>query len=245
MVSEPVIDVENVSYVYDRRPVIEDVSVSIDHKEFFSIIGPNGGGKTTLLRLILGLISTNRGRISVCGLPPKQGSRFAGYVPQNIHIDPSFPMTVRDIVATGLTTGRSFFPGYSRSQRQQVEQTLEQVQLTPFASSRFGELSGGQQKRCLIARALISDPRILILDEPTSHLDPEIEEKMFELLHILNETRTILLVSHDLNFVSRYVKRVLCLNKTAVCHETRALNETITRSLYRQNVKLVEHESHR
>lgn len=237
----PIICVKKVYFAYHQHWVLENVDLDIYEREFVSIIGPNGGGKTTLLKLILGILKPNRGEISVFGTSPKFQREKIGYVPQHAGLDLMFPATVLEVVLMGLVTKTQFF-SYSSRQRELAERALERVGLIQKMKDSFHSLSGGQRQRVLIARALVSSPRILLFDEPTAHVDTVAEESIMELLKQLNEEITIILVSHDLGFVSQWVKTVVCVNKTVQKHPTNALTGKLIQELYANSMEMVQHK---
>ena len=193
------------------------MSFDIYPLDLVSLIGPNGGGKTTLFRLLLGLLKPNRGTIRVFGEPPERVRTRMGYVPQHTSFDPRFPISVRDMVAMGRLTGRSTGP-YRADDREAAGQALDEVGLAELADRSFADLSGGQRQRILIARALASGPELLLLDEPTANVDRAAEARLYELLGELNRRLTILMASHDVGFVTKFVKQCLCVNRSAVSY---------------------------
>jgi len=238
----PVIEFEDVSFTFNRHPVLEAVNFSVKEREFVSIVGPNGSGKTTLLKLMLGLIHPQAGSVRVFGDRPEHARRRIGYMPQHAHLDPQFPVDVMSVVLMGrLGHSRSFGP-YTRVDKEIARNALRQMDMWERRKSHFSALSGGQRQRVLIARALATRPELLLLDEPTAGLDLAVETELSELLHSLAEHLTIILVSHDFAFVSRYVNRVLCVKRTVVAHPTsEVVGETITR-LYGSSLKMVRHD---
>ncbi len=236
----PDIIFDEVSFSYDEEPVLKDVNLQVDHGEFIGIIGPNGGGKTTLLRLVLGLISPSSGTIRVFGRPPKDVAHRIGYVPQHLQFDSSFPATVFDIVRMGQI-GRRLECG-KEEKRQNAMEALAAVDLTQYAHRSFSGLSGGQRQRVLIARALAFNPKMLLFDEPTANVDSSSGEKLYRILAELNKRMTILIVSHDIGFVNRQITSVVCVNHTVVIHPTSALAGQNILDLYGQDIALVRHD---
>lgn len=213
-----VIRLQNVSFRFGSTDVLSKVSFSIAKGDFVGLVGPNGSGKTTLLRLVLGLLPLQQGRIYLLGKPIDSFSewRRIGYIPQKAAAVPeSFPATVEEVVATGLLAGKGFPRAYSAADRSQVISALSQVQMQNYAKTRIGSLSGGQQQRVLIARALIAQPDVLILDEPTAGVDQAAQAAFYDLLGALNSKGiSILLVTHDLGRITSYVTKVASLNRT-------------------------------
>ncbi len=241
--SRPVIEIEDLSFSFDAGPpVLEGVTLAISKLDFASVIGPNGGGKTTLLKLILGLLQPGSGRIRVLGTSPLRARHRIGYMPQFAAMDPRFPVEVLDVVLMGrLGPDRRIGP-FSRPDREAAVRTLGEVGLAGLERRPFSDLSGGQRQRVLLARALVSDPELLLLDEPAAGLDQKVEQDFFELLRELNRTTTLLLVSHDLGFVSAFVKTVVCVHRTVDVHPMSSLDGAMIQELYGGNVRLVHHD---
>lgn len=240
--SKHVIEMENVSFSYDGHPVLVDVDLTIDERDFVAVVGPNGGGKTTLLKLVLGLLQPTRGRVRVFGASPRQARRRMAYTPQHSLADPTFPMRVIEVVLMGRLRSGLGFAGYSTEDRSAAAEALREVELEEVATDQFSSLSGGQRQRALIARALASRPDLLLLDEPTSNLDVAMEEDLRALLETLNERMTVILVSHDLGFVSGFAKTVVCVKKRVVTHPTREITGEIMREMYGPDARMVLHD---
>lgn len=230
----------NVSFAYKQRNILENVNLRIKQGEFASIVGPNGGGKTTLLKLVLGLIKPDRGQIRIFGKSPEKIRQQIGYMPQYAHLDMDFPATVMDVVLMGRLSKKTFW--FSKKDRTTALTAIDEVGMTAFAQTEFNELSGGQKQRILIARALCSHPDILLLDEPTANVDSRTEENLFSILQELNSKMTILLVSHDLGFVSKYVKSVICVNRRVVIHPTTLINGALIKDIYQGDLRMVRHD---
>jgi zinc transport system ATP-binding protein len=207
------------SFAYDGTPVLVDIDFSIEEGDFLAIIGPNGSGKTTLVKLVLGLLRPTSGEVELFGRPSSDfdDRRKVGYVPQKAtHIDPFFPASVEEVVGMALLSG----PLSGRAARARVHRALDEVGMAGFAGGPVSRLSGGQQQRVFIARALVTSPRILFLDEPTTGVDAETQDSFYEMLHRLNRSEglTIVLVTHDIGIVNKHVNRVACLNQRLVYH---------------------------
>lgn len=240
----PDIELRQVDFAFGEIPVLEDVSLVVPHGEFLGIVGPNGGGKTTLLKLVLGLLAPDRGEVRVCGLPPAEARSRIGYCPQYATFPRSFPITVAEAVLTGrLRPGLA--PGrYAAADRAAAAEAMAACEIGALARRPLSALSGGQLQRVMVARALVGEPRLLLLDEPTASVDPRIEQDLFALLKTLNARMTIVVVTHDIGFVSQFVTRVACVNRTLVCHHPEHLTGEVIDGLYRAHVHLVHHHPH-
>ena len=238
---DKVISIEGVSFAYDHRPVLSDINLTVEPKDYMAVVGPNGGGKTTLLRLILGSLKAERGKVRVFGLPPAKARHMVGYVPQHGVFDPDFPVSALEVVLMGRLERRAFFPRYKREDYAAVQEAMGLLGVDNLGEYRYGDLSGGQKQRVLIARALVAKPKLLILDEPTASVDSRVEQDVYELLSRLNEEITILIVSHDLGFVSAYVNKVACLNQWLAVHKTEEITSEVLAGLYRSSVEMIQH----
>jgi len=239
--SRKVVAIENLSYSYGGPKVLDRINLDVFAGEFLGIIGPNAGGKSTLLKLLLGLIQPQRGNIRVFGRPPEQVRGRIGYIPQYPSFSRDFPITVEQVILTGRLGCGHGFGSYSQDDRQFAQRVMQQTEVIELAQRQIETLSGGQIQRVLLARALVSSPEILILDEPTANIDMRVEIDIFDLLSELNQQMTILLVSHDVAFISKYVHRVACLNRTLLCHRTEDIDGQTIQSLYGEDVRMVAH----
>ncbi len=239
--SNVVIDIDNVSFNYGPVPVLENISLKINEDEFIGIIGPNASGKSTLLKLILGLIKPDNGTIEKYNQTCQHQRNHIGYVPQHINFSRDFPVTVEEVVLMGHVTSTSLFFKFSKNEITSAKQAMQALEIDNIAKRQIGSLSGGQLQRVLIARALVCQPNILILDEPTSNIDMRVEEDIFALLKNYSEHMTIIVVSHDIAFISGYVDRVACLNRTLVCHDTESISGKMIEELYDAPVKMIHH----
>mgnify|MGYP000875206878 FL=1 len=227
------VQIENLSVYYGQTPALTKVSLEVEQGEYLGLLGPNGGGKSTLLKTILGLVPVSSGTVRVFGDKPSKVRSHIGYVPQFASIDRSFPITVLEVVLTGrLRRGISPFFRYSGRDREIAEELLERVGLKELKSRRISELSGGQFQKMLIARALAVQPSLLLLDEPTASVDAASQEQIYCLLEELSKSMTIILVTHDLLAVSSKVHRLACLNGSLVYYGEPRLSEKILSSLY-------------
>lgn len=249
----PAIDIHALNFSYGSVPTLSGIDLQVAEGEFLGIVGPNAGGKSTLLKLILGLLQPQSGSISVLGRASNVASRLLGYVPQYPSFPRDFPISVEQVVQLGrLGLDRNggqhdgkwhaLWPGrVSHTDPEVVRTALTEVEAGDIAKRQIGSLSGGQLQRVLLARALVGEPRILILDEPTANIDQRLESEIFDLLKVLNARMTILVVSHDVAFISRYVGRVACVNRTLVCHNTDAVDGNVVQELYGEPVRMIAH----
>ncbi len=236
-----VIDIKDVSFNYGDVVVLDNVSLQIFQDEFIGIIGPNASGKSTLLKLILGLLKPDIGSIKVLHSELNNLSGLIGYVPQHITFSRDFPVTVKEAVLMGHVTNQSRFFSYEKEQVDTAIDALQALEIDNLQNRQLGSLSGGQMQRVMIARALVSQPEILILDEPTANVDLKAEENIFCLLKNYSEHMTIVVVSHDIAFISSYVDRVACLNKTLICHNTASISGKMIEELYNTPVRMIDH----
>jgi len=240
-VAQPVIEIRDLTFSYDGHPILENVNLTIEDRDFATVVGPNGGGKTTLLKLVLGLLRPSRGSVRVFGTPPAEARPRIGYVPQHSQADQSFPARVIDVALMGRL-GRRLFGPYDDEDRGAALAALGEVGLEEQARRPFADLSGGQRQRVLIARALASRPDLLLLDEPTASLDVAMEDELYGLLRRLHERLTILLVSHDLGFVSDFTKTVVCVKRTIAVHATSEVTAELIGEIYGRDVRMVRHD---
>ena len=232
---------EDVWVYYNDDPVLEGVSLSLIGNDFLGIIGPNGGGKTTLLRVILGLVTPDRGRVLVLGRPPGKTRKEIGYVPQHNLFDRDFPVSVWEVVLMGRYGRAGLLGRYSNEDRKAAEEALRMVGMLDFRKRQIGKLSGGELQRVFIARALAAEPRILLLDEPTASVDPTMQAEFYELLARLKEKMTIVLVSHDISAVSIYVDKIACLNRRLFYHGSKEIGPEVLESTYKCPVQMIAH----
>ncbi|MFO0875150.1 MAG: metal ABC transporter ATP-binding protein [Phycisphaerales bacterium] len=244
----PIVDLRDVSFSWRPqsapRAVLDRVTLSIGARDFVGIIGPNGGGKTTLLRIVLGLLEPQEGRVTVFGLPPRAARPRIGYVPQRAAVNVGAPASVLDVVLMGRLGRRPWGFRFGRLDRSAAMAALERTGVADLARRSIGALSGGQRQRVLIARALCGDARLLLLDEPTAGVDAEAERGLTDLLQRLNEQMPIVVVTHDIAFVSTQVGIVACLNRTLSLHEPRNVTGEALATMYGGGVRLVDHHDH-
>lgn len=227
-----IIEIKNLDFAYNGEVVLRDVSLTIRPQDFVAIIGPNGGGKTTLVKLILGLLSPLKGTIHVNGKSPQEASPCIGYVPQDVHMNRSFPITVLDVVLMGKLDPKQRWSRQSAANRRDAVAALERMDMVAHADKKIGTLSGGQRQRVFIARALATQPKLLLLDEPTASIDTKGRADLYQLLKSLNEDITVVVVSHDLLVISRYVKSVACVNKRLHYHDQAEITGDVLETMY-------------
>ncbi len=227
------INISNLYYKYNKTDVLENINLSIKDDDFLAIIGPNGGGKSTLLKLILGLLTPINGKID-----KKIKNSSIGYVPQNTNLNIDFPITALEIVLMGHIVSKKRIFGYSKEDIACAMESLKKVSMEKFANSKIGDLSGGQRQRVFIARALCSNPKIMLLDEPTASIDVKGQREIYELLKELNKFICIVVVSHDISVLLNYAKNVAHINKNLVYHSLK----NIQKNLDTQNEHLCEVE---
>jgi zinc transport system ATP-binding protein len=241
MANAEVVKLEDVSVHYDGVPALDGVSLSVKEDDFLGIIGPNGGGKTTLLKVILGLIKPSRGRVSVLGKPPERSRGNIGYVPQVNLFDHDFPINVWDVVLMGCYGRVGLLRRYSKEDRGRVQKALQTVGMLDHRDRQIGKLSGGEQQRVFIARALVSEPRLLLLDEPTASVDPIMQTEFYELLEGLKQRMAIVLVSHDVTAVSIHVDKIACLNGQLFYHGSKEIGVEVLEATYKCPVQMIAH----
>lgn len=231
----PLIQIRDMDAAYQRSVVLSGVCLSVYDLDFIGIIGPNGGGKTTLLKVILGLLKPVTGTIEY-----SLNRSEIGYLPQGNQIDESFPITVREVIAAGLQHGLKMSIRTSPEENHKVESILEKVGLESLQNRSIGELSGGELQRTMLARAIVSSPRLLVLDEPDTHVDNRFEMELYGLLRELNETMTILLVSHDIGTISPYIKTIACVNRDLHYHTSNEISEQQLK-VYNCPIEIITH----
>ncbi|MEJ5301530.1 MAG: ABC transporter ATP-binding protein [Thermodesulforhabdaceae bacterium] len=237
-----VVEFENVSFSYNGHTVLKNVNLQVPERDFLALLGPNGGGKTTLIKLCVGLLKPEKGIVRIFGVDPEKARHRIGYVPQDINRNKEFPISVFDVVMTGrLAKKRGLRRSISLEDRRKVQEILERMHLSSYVHRRLGELSGGQRQRVFIARALIGEPEILFMDEPTASVDPMFQTELYDLLKKLNENLTIVVVSHDMSVLSSYVKSIACVNGGVFYHGDPELTEEVIGKVYHCPVELIAH----
>lgn len=227
------IEIKNLSFAYGKTPVLTDVNLEFEENDFVAIIGPNGGGKSTLMKLIVGLLKPSKGEVKLFGekVPTKKLS--VGYVPQNTNRNVEFPITVGECVALGKIG--------LKTNSEEVVAALSKVHLDGFLDRRLGELSGGERQRVLIARSLVCNPRILFLDEPSNNIDAAGQENLYNMLAEFSQKMTIVVVTHDLMALSHKVKSIVCVNRNVHYHEGSGLTQQMISDTYGCEVDLIAH----
>lgn len=235
------IEIRNITAGYPGKTVLQDVSLDVWENDFLGIIGPNGGGKTTLLKVILGLLHPEKGNITYYdnGLPVP--ALKIGYLPQTNQVDKKFPISVCEVVSSGLSSEKPLFRGFNKMQYQRIEEVITQMGLDDLTDRPIGELSGGQLQRVLLGRSIVSRPEVLILDEPNSYVDKRFESRFYELLGEINKETAVILVSHDMGTILPLVKNIACVNETLHYHPGSDLTEEWLGQAYACPMELIGH----
>ncbi|MFC1867109.1 metal ABC transporter ATP-binding protein [Thermodesulfobacteriota bacterium] len=236
-----IVSLKNVSVEYDGTTVLQDHNFSVYSDDFVSIIGPNGGGKTTLLKVILGLVRPFQGDIRVFGDLPAQARRDIGYVPQIVSFDRDFPISTWDTVLMGRLPRKKMFRFYTKKDFEATEKALKTVEMFDLRERKTGSLSGGELQRVFIARALASEPKLMLLDEPTASIDPKMKTGIYDLLGSLKNRMAIILVTHDIGVISSYVDKVACLNRQLFYHDSKEIPKETLEAVYQCPVDLIAH----
>ncbi len=220
-----IIEAKNINFSYIKgNKVLDRINFVVDNDDFVALIGPNGGGKTTLLKVILGLLQPDNGSLKVFGKKPEEARDYIGYVPQYAKIDLNYPIDAWTVVLTGLLGYKKIGQSYSREDKKNVESILRKLGLWNLKDKNIGQLSGGQRQRVLIARALVRQPKLLLLDEPTNNVDSKSGQDLYDFLDGLKKEMAIIVVSHNFSSISSYVSKVFCLNKKISCNNLEKLN---------------------
>lgn len=238
---EEVISIKDVWIHYDGIPILEGVSLSVESGDFLGIIGPNGGGKTTLLKVILGLVIPSHGKAQVLDQSPVKSRHHIGYVPQHNLFNRDFPINVRDTVLMGCNGMTGLVKRYSREDKERAREAMKTVGMLSYQNNQIGKLSGGEQQRVFIARALVSRPKLLLLDEPTASVDPAMQTEFYELLERLKQEMTIIMVSHDISAISIYVDKIACLNRQLYYHGSKEIEPEVLEATYKCPVHMIAH----
>jgi zinc transport system ATP-binding protein len=260
-----ILTIEELSFAYpqsSQNKVLENITLQMQEGDFAALIGPNGGGKTTLIKIILGLLKPSSGKVSLFGESVSASKKYLSYVPQYANFNKDFPISVRDTVIQGCLNNSSLkqsgaawkpftwtslgwnsFGWYTKSNYQRAEQAMKETYTWDYRDQCLSTLSGGQLQRVMVARALAGDPQLLLLDEPTANIDERSEKDIFDLFKDLNKRMSIIVISHDIGFVSSYVNQVFCLNKTLVCHQADVVDSHSIHNLYGDHISSVHHHS--
>lgn len=241
MDSTEIVKLEDVWVYYNSVPVLKGITMSVDSRDFLGVIGPNGGGKTTLLKVLLGLVKPSYGQILVLGDAPQKTRHRIGYVPQHNLFDHDFPVSVWDVVLMGRNGRAGLFARYNSEDKLAAEEALHMVQMIEHKNRQIGSLSGGEQQRVFIARALVTDPAILLLDEPTASVDPVMQTEFYEMLDNLKSRMAIVLVSHDISAVSIHVDKLACLNQELFHHGSSEIEAEVLEATYKCPVQMISH----
>jgi len=238
---QEIIRIEHVSFDYGDHRVLEDINLTVYDDDFLGIIGPNGGGKSTLLKIILGLLTPTEGNISLFNKNPKEGRKYIGYVPQYTLVDRNFPINVEQVILSGRIGHTDFLRRYSGTDKKIADKAMNIMGIGDLRNIQIGKLSGGQLQRALIARALATEPKLLLLDEPTSNIDVQAETDFYDFLHGLSEKMAIILVTHDTGAISSHVKTIGCINKTLHYHGEKNIPPKVFEKLYGCPIELIGH----
>lgn len=239
--AKPIIEVHNLSAGYDGRIVLRNVNLTVYDHDFLGIIGPNGGGKTTLIKCILGLLPSNGGKITFYQEEQPKDNITMGYLPQYNAIDRKFPISVEEVILSGLSSKKSLTSRFNETQREKARTVIARMGLEGLEGRAIGQLSGGQLQRALLGRAIISDPAIVILDEPSTYIDKQFEARLYELLAEINQECAIILVSHDIGTVLQQVKSIACVNETLDYHPDSGVSEEWLERNFHCPIELLGH----
>ena len=238
---EKIVQLNNVTVRYDETTALEGVSLDIYRDDFLGIIGPNGGGKTTLVKAILGTLP-HSGDIAYSPTLTERGHRLIGYLPQQAEFDQSFPISVIEVVMSGLQAEKGLLKRYTANDRKRAMELLDMAGVADIAERQISEISGGQMQRALLCRAVILEPKLLILDEPTNFVDNQFENELYTLLKRLNERMAIVMVSHDIGTITSVVKSIVCVNRTVHRHDSNIITQEQLDN-YRCPIQIVSHGS--
>ena len=234
-----IISLRNVGVSYEGHAALEGVNLDIYDDDFIGIIGPNGGGKSSLVKAIMGAVEHN-GEIEISDILRKGNHYKIGYMPQVSQFDMRFPISIEEVVLSGLQTEKGFFGRYTAKDKELAHKTLEKMGIAELASRPIGEVSGGEMQRALLCRAIISEPKLLILDEPTNFVDNSFEREFYAMVQELSHNMAVMIVSHDLGTITSVVKSIVCVNRTAHRHDSNVLTEEQLRN-YNCPIQIVSH----
>jgi zinc transport system ATP-binding protein len=234
-----IISLRNVGVAYEGHTALEGVNLDIYDDDFIGIIGPNGGGKSSLVKAIMGALEYS-GEIEISDILRKGNHYKIGYMPQVSQFDMRFPISIEEVVLSGLQTEKGFFGRYTAKDKELAHKTLEKMGIAELASRPIGEVSGGEMQRALLCRAIISEPKLLILDEPTNFVDNSFEREFYAMVQELSHNMAVMIVSHDLGTITSVVKSIVCVNRTAHRHDSNVLTEEQLRN-YNCPIQIVSH----
>ena len=238
---QEIIRIENISVEIDGHSILANHNLTVYQDDFIGIIGPNGGGKTTLLKVILGLIQPTQGSITVFGKRPPGGRNKIGYVPQISSFNRDFPINVMDVVLMGRLSVRPVFQRYTNEDKESVKRVLDRLEISHLKHRQIGKLSGGERQRVYLARALVGDPKLLLLDEPTASIDPKMKTSIYDLLETLKKDMAVLLVTHDMGIIASHVDKIACLNCELFYHDNKEISQETMAAVYKCPVDLIAH----
>ncbi len=241
MAPQEIASLKDVWTDYDGVTALEGVTLSLYEHDFLGIIGPNGGGKTTLIKVMLGLVKPSRGQVTVLGDAPEKQRKLIGYIPQYSLFDRDFPVSVLDVALMGRLGRARRFRKYSDADEETTLGALETVGMLDLKDSQIGKLSGGQQQRVFLARALVTEPKLLLLDEPMASVDVSLQTGLYELLEKLTEKMAIVMVSHDIGAISVHVNKIACLNRKLFYHNSKEIRAEELEATYKCPVQLIAH----
>jgi zinc transport system ATP-binding protein len=220
-----IVELQNISASYEDEIILKDVNFVVNENDFIGVIGPNGGGKTTLVKVIIGLIKPITGKVIYHHDTANESRRHIGYLPQVSHTDRNFPITVLNVVLSGLARRSKLVNHFSRSQSAKALEMLDSMGIGELAEKNIGELSGGQLQRVFLCRAIVSDPKLLILDEPNTFVDNKFESDLYKTLKELNKKMAVMIVSHDVGTITYFVKTIACVNRELHYHESNIISQ--------------------
>lgn len=236
--SEKLIEIKELSAGYNGNIAIFNVNLDIFSEDFIGVIGPNGGGKTTLVKSILGLLRPMSGEVKI--FQKESNSSLIGYLPQINQFDQKFPITVIDVVLSGLSKKENMIHHFSKGEKSSALQLLEDFGMLRYKDKAIGALSGGEKQRAFLCRAIISEPQLLILDEPSTFADNQFEYDLYSKLHELNQKMAIIIVSHDIGTISSYIKTIACVNRELHYHPSNIITEKQLQS-YNCPLQIITH----
>jgi len=239
--AKEVISIKDLHVNYDGFTVLDGINLSVYENDFLGVIGPNGGGKTTLLKVMLGLVKPSRGEVNIMGRPPDEARNYMGYVPQFSLHEHDFPINVWDVVILGRLSRKKWFEGFDKKDEKAAERALEVVNMSDLKDRQIDKLSMGQRQRVFIARALVSEPKILLLDEPTASVDEPMQADIYEFLKSMKDKITVVLVSHDVGVISSCVDKIACLNCQFFYHGNKEISQEVLEATYKCQVDLIGH----